>query len=82
MAVAYAIGYSSDSDSTPSLGTSICLRCSPRKGKKTKKKKKKNAQSTKNILIKALLESQYNFKLSDTKLTIFSIIELMCGYDF
>ena len=32
------------SDSTPSLGTSICRRSSPRKGKKTKKKKKKEEQ--------------------------------------
>ena len=36
-------GYSSDStDSTSSLGTSICHRCSPKKDNKKKKKKKCN----------------------------------------
>ena len=34
----WVVGYSSDS--TPSLGTSICCRCGPRKGKKKKKKRK------------------------------------------
>ena len=38
VAVAKAGGYSSDS--TPILGTSICPRRGPRKGKKTKKEKK------------------------------------------
>ena len=37
VAVAKASGYSSNL--TPSLGTSICRGCSPRKGKKKKKKK-------------------------------------------
>ena len=37
VAVAQACGYSSDQ--TPSLGTSICHGCSPRKDKKKKKKK-------------------------------------------
>ena len=37
VALVKAGGYSSDS--TPSLGTSICCRSSPRNGKKTKKKK-------------------------------------------
>ena len=37
--LAWAGGYSSDS--TPSLGTSICLRSGPRKKTKNKKKKKK-----------------------------------------
>ena len=36
VAVAEASGYSSDS--TPSLGTSICSGCGPRKTKKKKKK--------------------------------------------
>ena len=39
VALAWAGGYSSDS--TPSLGTSICHRSGPRNSKKTKKKKKK-----------------------------------------
>ena len=38
MSLAYASGYSSDS--TSSLGTSICHQSSPRNGKKDKKKKK------------------------------------------
>ena len=38
-AVAQAGGYSSNS--APSLGTSICHECSPKKDKKKKKKKKK-----------------------------------------
>ena len=38
VAVAQASGYCSDS--TPSLGTSICCRCSPRKDKKKKKEQK------------------------------------------
>ena len=37
VAVAVAVAGSCSSDSTPSLGTSICHRCGP---KKTKKKKK------------------------------------------
>ena len=42
VAVAPAWADSQSSNSTPSLGTSICLGCSPRKDKnKTKKKKKK-----------------------------------------
>ena len=40
IAVAQVQASSYSSDSTPSLGTSICCRSSPRKGKKTKKKKK------------------------------------------
>jgi len=40
VAVAKASGYSSDS--TPSLGTSICRGSGPRNGKKTKKKLGKN----------------------------------------
>ena len=39
VALAEAGGYSSDL--TPSLGTSICCRCGPRKGKKTNKQTKK-----------------------------------------
>ena len=39
VALVQASGYGSDY--TPSLGTSICCRSSPRKGKKTKKKKEK-----------------------------------------
>ena len=39
VAAAWAGGYSSDS--TPSLGTSMCHRCGPKKTKRQKKKKKK-----------------------------------------
>ena len=39
VAVAVAVAGSYSSDSTPSLGTSTCLWCSP---KKTKKRKKEN----------------------------------------
>ena len=42
VAVVWASSYSSDS--TPSLGTSICCRCNPKK-KEKKKKKKKNSNS-------------------------------------
>ena len=42
VAVVQASGYSSDS--TPSLGTSICHGRGPRKGKKTKKEKKKKKE--------------------------------------
>ena len=40
MAVAVAVVGSSSSDSTPSLGTSICHKCSHKKTKKRKRKKK------------------------------------------
>ena len=43
MAVAWAMGCSSDL--TPSLGTSICLGFGPKKQKKKKKKKKKRKQT-------------------------------------
>ena len=43
VAVAYASSYSSDS--IPSLGTSICHRCRPKKKKKKKRKEKKNYYS-------------------------------------
>ena len=39
MAVAMAVASSCRSDLTPSLGTSICHKCSPKKTKKKKKKK-------------------------------------------
>ena len=39
-AVALALADSCSSDSTPSLGTSICSGSGPRKGEKTKKRKK------------------------------------------
>ena len=42
IAVAVMEAGSYSSDSTPSLGTSICCRCGPKKAKKKKKKKKKN----------------------------------------
>ena len=38
VAVTVADGYGSSSDWIPSLGTSICCRCGPKKTKKTKKK--------------------------------------------
>ena len=43
VALAQAGGYSSDS--TPSLGTSICRGSGPRRGKKTKKKEKKRKEN-------------------------------------
>ena len=43
VAVAYASGYSSDS--TPSLGTSICHGCSPKKFKRQKKKERKKERN-------------------------------------
>ena len=36
--IAVAVVGDCSSDSTPSLGTSICPRCGPKKGKKRKKK--------------------------------------------
>ena len=42
IAVAVVQASSCGSGWTPSLGTSMCRRCGPRKGKKTKKKKTKN----------------------------------------
>ena len=45
VAMAVASGYSSDF--TPSLGNSICHRCSPRKTKDKKKKKKKERKKRK-----------------------------------
>ena len=40
MVVSYGIANSYSSDSTPSLGTSICLACSPKKTKDQNKNKK------------------------------------------
>ena len=45
MAVALAGSYGSNL--TPSLGTSICLRCGPKETKKKKKKKKKKRKEKK-----------------------------------
>ena len=45
VAVAVAVAGSCSSDSTPSLGTSICHKSSPRNRKKTKKKKKKKSMA-------------------------------------
>ena len=44
--VAVAVAGSYSSDSTPSLGTSICPGCGPQKTKKKKKKKKQNVSIT------------------------------------
>ena len=41
VAVAVAQGSSCSSDSTPSLGTSICCRCGPKKTKEKKKEQRK-----------------------------------------
>ena len=48
VALAYASGYSSNS--TPSLGTSICCRCSPKKSKKEKSPLKYLKYVTKKII--------------------------------
>ena len=47
VAVAVAVGWSSDS--TSSLGTSICLRCGLKKQKEKKKKKKKDRISCQEV---------------------------------
>ena len=49
---------SCSSDSTPSLGTSICLRCGPKKQKKKKKKKKNKIRKSKEVKIGKMY--QYN----------------------
>ena len=56
VALAQASNYSSDS--TPSLGTSICCRSGPRNGKKTKKKKKKEKER----ILKEVREKQMLIK--------------------
>ena len=45
VAVAVAVAGSCNSDLTPSLGTSICYGCGPKKQKKTKKQKTKNKKT-------------------------------------
>ena len=42
--VAVAVAPSYSSDSTPSLGTSMCLRCSPKKKRKEKKRKERKIE--------------------------------------
>ena len=49
VAVAQASGYSSDW--TPSLGTSICHRCGPRKDKKKRKRKKERKTNPLHLLL-------------------------------
>ena len=49
--VATAVAGSCSSDSTPSLGISICCGSSPRNSKKKKKKKKKKLTDMENKLV-------------------------------
>ena len=49
-ALLWPVAVSCSSDLTPSLGTSLCLKCSPKKNKKRKKKKRKiSPKSTSSI---------------------------------
>ena len=63
VAVAEAVASSYSSNSTPSLGTSICHRCRPKKTKKRKeKRKRKKRRKEKDTTDKVLLFKIYNEK--------------------
>ena len=62
VAVAVAQAGSYSSNWTPSLGTSICHRSSPRNGKKTKKKEKRKKNWSSLAIYKAFIVEELNFQ--------------------
>ena len=63
IAVAVAQAGSCNSDSTPSLGTSICHGCSPKRQKKKRKKKSKKERKKKRKCSKCMVDSNFIMKL-------------------